>query len=222
MAENEKKKPKKLDISDILDEAEPGRSDSGEIELLDPGTGAPMSDDAPRGDAGSTTSGPDAAVALAEREKYYDLWVRARADFENLKKRIDRERDEERTQAGAALVKDLLPVLDNLERALAGVAPGDPFRDGVALIARQLAEALQRAGLATIDALGTTFNPLYHDAVVTERTSRFEPNRVLEEFQKGYTFRGRVVRPALVRVAVKPDAETGERGSGGDGTSGDA
>jgi molecular chaperone GrpE len=199
MTENENKKPEKIDMTEFLGAGEAGALDSGEVELLDPGTGAPMQP--ARGEGQGEPSG----ASHAEREKYYDLWVRARADFENFKRRIDREREEERAQAAGALAKDLFPVLDTLERALTSATPGDPFHDGVALIFRQLKDALGRAGLEPIEAVGVAFNPVYHEAVITEKTDKFEPNMVLEEVQKGYMLAGRVLRPSLVKVAVRPD-----------------
>ena len=216
MTKKNEKKPEKIDIADFLGPSASGATDTGEIELLDPGTGAPMRQQPARSTetAGEAGVSPEQATsALAERDKYHDLWIRGRADFENFRKRIEREREEERSQAGASLVREVLPVLDNLERALAGAPEGEPFRDGVALIWRQLKDCLTRAGLEPIDALGATFNPVYHEAVVTERTDRFEPNRILDEIQKGYMFRGRVLRPSLVKVAVKPEESAGNEGA---------
>lgn len=219
MTKQDEKKPEKIDIADFLAPSKPGTADAGEVELLDPGTGAPMRH-APARTAdtarGAEASSEQVTAAVAERDKYHDLWIRARADFENFRKRIEREREEERAQAGASLVREVLPVLDNLERALAGAAEGEAFRDGVALIWRQLKDCLTRAGLEPIEAVGTTFNPVYHEAVVTERTDRFEPNRILEEVQKGYMFRGRVLRPSLVKVAVKPEEAAGGEGATGE------
>jgi molecular chaperone GrpE len=104
------------------------------------------------------------------------------------------------------LIREILPVLDNLERALGPEGEGDPFREGVALIYRQLRDCLQRAGVEPIEAIGNPFDPVYHEAVVTERTDRFDQNMVMEEIQRGYMLKGRVLRPALVKVAVKPEA----------------
>src|SRR5262245_525664 len=123
MTDKDKKKPEKIDMSEILGAKKNGSADPDEIELLDPSTGAPMDgadaeqsehDDRPN----DATSSAQLDAANAEREKYYDLWVRSRADFENYRKRIEREREEEQVRAGATLVRDLLPVVDNLERAL--------------------------------------------------------------------------------------------------------
>jgi molecular chaperone GrpE len=200
------KRPDKIDLDEVLGE-DSAEGETPEVELLDPAAGS-----APQ-------AGIDAAAALAEaraeRDRSHDLWIRARADFENFRKRVERERAEERSQAGAGIVRDILPVLDNLDRALANAPAGDPFREGVALIHRQLRDALTRAGLEPIEAVGETFDPVFHEAVVTERTARFEANRVLEEVQRGYLFRGRVLRPALVKVAVSPAEQAGQNGQDG-------
>ncbi|MGH9867532.1 MAG: nucleotide exchange factor GrpE [Candidatus Polarisedimenticolia bacterium] len=199
---DKKKRPEKIDMDDVLGTDVP-EAESPEVELLDPATGKAAS--SAREDSARLRE------ALAEKDRYQDLWTRARADFDNLRKRVEREREEETTRAGAALVRDILPVLDNLERALADPSVTGSVRDGVALIHRQLKDVLVRAGLEPIEALGETFDPVYHEAVVTERTPRFEHNRVLEEIQKGYLYRGRVLRPSLVKVALRP--EDGEEGA---------
>ncbi len=203
------RKPDKIDLDAILGTGKGSPGDLGEVEILDPVTGRA----APRGGTEAEPSrgaaGPD-----PEREKLQDLYVRTRADFDNYRKRVEREREEDRARAGAALMKDLLPVLDNLERALSTAPPGEPFRDGVALIHRQLLDALSRAGLEPLPALGEPFDPVYHEAVATEPTDQFEPNIVLEELQKGYKVGGRVLRPAAVRVSA-PARGTGARGAGG-------
>lgn len=222
------RKPEKIDLAQILgDEPDPsdppgrgGASDQGDVVLLDPSTGEPMDGTGQGGRLAPAATAEALRAAVAEKEKYHDLWVRARADFENLRKRVEREREEETARAGAALVRDLLPVADNLERALAGALAQDPFSEGVALIHRQLMECLMRAGLEPIDAIGALFDPLYHEAVLSERTDRFEPNRVLEEVQKGYKFRGRVLRPSLVKVSAAPMGATGEEATDRDEAAG--
>jgi molecular chaperone GrpE len=188
------KRPDKIDLNEVLGEDALGDDPSG-IEVVDSGEAA----------AGTSAGRAALQEARSERDRYQDLWTRARADFENFRKRVEREREEETTRAGAAMARDILPVLDNLERALADTSVSGPFRDGVALIHRQLKDVLARAGLEPIEALGETFDPVYHEAVVTERTPRFEHNRILEEIQKGYRFRGRVLRPSLVKVALRPE-----------------
>jgi len=131
--------------------------------------------------------------------------LRLRADFENLKKRIEREREEYFRHATASLVARLLPVLDNFERALAAARQAgstDSFFEGVALIQRQLLDEMRREGLRTVECLGRPFDPTLHEAVATEANPRLPANTVVEEMQRGYYFDDRLLRPALVRVTV--------------------
>jgi molecular chaperone GrpE len=131
--------------------------------------------------------------------------IRLQADFENLRKRFDREREDHERHAASGLVARLLPTLDNFERALGGEVLSeeyDPFRDGISLIYRQLVEELGRAGLEPIEALGQPFDPARHDAIETDTNSDAPPNTVLEEFLRGYMFRGRLLRASSVRVSV--------------------
>ncbi len=209
MTENEKR-PEKIDLDELLGEstADERGSDSDEIQLLDPVTGEPLS----RRRGTEATPVPDAAEGVAEEEHFRDLYLRTRAEFENYRKRIERERGDERARAAAGLVEDLLPVLDSLERALAGAPEGEPFRDGVALIHRQMQETLAKAGLRPIEALGEMFDPAYHHAVATERRDDFEPNRVIDVIQQGYMFKDRVLRPALVRVVASGGQAPGQGG----------
>lgn len=155
---------------------------------------------APEG-TGSRTAGETADA----RERL----LRLRADFENLKKRIEREREEFYRHATASLVARLLPVLDNFERAFASVGrgDGDTFLQGMGLIQRQLLEELKREGLRPVECVGRSFDPSIHEAVATEANPRLPANTVVEELQRGYYFEDRLLRPALVRVTVpgRPD-----------------
>jgi len=208
------KVPEKIDLNEILAEGD-ALEESDQIEILDPAD-IGVGEDETRPLRTPPHSAPPASPreGREESDPYKELWVRARADFENFRKRTEREREEEAIKAGALMMRDLLPVLDNLERALAKAPPGDPFADGVALIHKQLQDALFRAGLRPIEAVGEPFDPIFHEAVVTEPTTAFESNLVLDEIQKGYLFRGRVVRPSLVKVSVRG----GEQGGPGAGT----
>lgn len=135
----------------------------------------------------------------AERERI----LRLHADFENTRKRLERERDEAVRNANATVVLRLLAVVDNFERALQHAGSGEEsFRDGVFLIYRQLMDELRKEGLKAIDALGETFDPLVHEAVATDPSPDNPPNVVVEELQRGYWFKDRVLRPALVRVSL--------------------
>ena len=140
----------------------------------------------------------------AETDQYRDLYLRKLADFDNFRKRMERDREEMRRVAGEALLSELVPVLDNFERALSHSPEVDPsgFRQGVAMISRQLWEALQRQGMACLDPVGERFDPQFHEAVQRVEDSEHEPETVVSVHAKGYTFAGRLVRPALVAVAV--------------------
>ncbi len=131
--------------------------------------------------------------------------LRLRADFENLRKRVEREREDYYRHATASFVARLLPVLDNLERALVSVRGGreaDPLLSGVELIHRQFLDELRREGLRKVECLGLPFDPAVHEAVATRNDTELAANTVVEELQRGYHFEDRLLRPALVRVTV--------------------
>lgn len=130
--------------------------------------------------------------------------LRLSADFENYRRRVERERETHERQAGSSLIGRLLPVLDNFERALSGASAGsaDRFYDGVALIFRQLLDELRKDGLAAVDSVGEPFDPAFHEAVATTVEEALPPNVVVEELQRGYRLHERLLRPALVRVTV--------------------
>jgi molecular chaperone GrpE len=142
----------------------------------------------------------------AEKEELVNGMVRRQADFENYKKRVERERSEDRQRATAAVVENLLPILDAFERAL--VAHSDPayeeYRKGFELIYRQLLEVLTRYGLEPMVAKGHPFDPNLHHAVDRVESADCEEGTVIEEHQRGYLFRERVLRPAMVRVSYRP------------------
>ncbi len=143
---------------------------------------------------------------LEEKQALYDQLLRRQADFENYRKRTEREQREFRQYTEAALVESLLPVLDAFERALA--APGsenaEEYRKGVELIYKQLFDILARAGLKPVEAVGKPFDPHYHHAVERVETTEHPDHEVLGEMQRGYLLKDRLLRPALVRVAVHP------------------
>ena len=156
------------------------------------------------------TPSPEEQIRQLEEEKkqLLDQLVRRQADFENFRKRVEREQSEFRQQAEADLVESVLPVLDALERALAAPLPSDgsgaaeEYRKGVDLIYKQLFDTLSRAGLRPVEALGRPFDPFYHHAVERVESSEHPDPQVVAELQRGYLFKDRLLRPALVRVAV--------------------
>ncbi len=147
-----------------------------------------------------------------EEESARARLVRLQADFENLRKRVERERDDHYRHATGSLVARLLPVLDNFERAMAAPATGSndrSLREGLTLVHRQLLDELTREGLRPIEAVGGAFDPVVHEAVEAVEATHVPENTVIEELQRGYWFHDRVIRPALVRVAVAPAGQDG-------------
>jgi molecular chaperone GrpE len=137
-----------------------------------------------------------------ERDGLYDRLLRKQAEFENYKKRIDRERAEFVQFASAELMKELLNVLDSFDRALRNA--GGDLR-GFELIYKQLNDTMGRFGLKPIEAKGQKFDPNFHQAVSTQPTDEVEENTVVEEMRKGYTLNGRLLRPAMVTVSAKKE-----------------
>ena len=149
----------------------------------------------------------DLAAAREEARQTHDRWLRERADLENLKKRAARERAETIRFANERLLKDLLPVVDNLERAVEHAetgGDGQPLSEGVALILKSLLEVLERNGVTRIESKGTPFDPSHHEAMGHVESEAHEPNVVVEEHQPGYRLNDRLLRPALVSVAKPP------------------
>lgn len=139
-----------------------------------------------------------------------DRLLRLRADYENLRKRITREREEFEQNANSSLVGRLLPTLDNFERALAAksrTGAEKAFHDGFNMIYKQLLEELASEGLRAIESVGEPFDPNLHDAVATDPESTEPANTVIEEFQRGYLFRERVLRHAMVKVSTNGSGE---------------
>lgn len=181
-------------------------------------TGAPQDAGAPSQtlEAGpDTVALQDPAVLLAgltaerdqlakERDEYYDLLLRRSAEFENYRRRVERERRELLEFAGMEAVRELLPVLDDFERALKTESADANYAKGVELIYQRMLETLKKLGLEPISCRGEKFNPHLHEAVEMTPSEEVEDHTILEEYRRGYNFRGRLLRPAMVRVAVKP------------------
>lgn len=142
------------------------------------------------------------AAAEARAQEYYERLVRLQADFENYRKRIAREKEEWLKYASEPVVVALLPVLDNFERALQA-KESDPAKvvAGIEMIYKQLWDVLSREGLQPVPAVGEQFDPNRHEAIMQEISSEYPDNTVIEELQRGYFFKDKVVRPALVKVA---------------------
>ena len=127
-------------------------------------------------------------------------YLRLMADFQNYKKRVEKEKKDLYAYANENIMNELLNVLDNFERALEHDG-GDGFKEGIEMIFKQLGDVLTKSGLAEIPALGEEFNPQQHNAVMTEDTDEYESGMVSGVMQKGYTLNGKVIRPSMVKVA---------------------
>ena len=146
-----------------------------------------------------------ARIAQLEKEaaEYKDQWLRAAADYKNFKRRTDQERADLIRGASAGLLLKLLPVLDDLERAIGSVTPeveNSPWYTGFKLIPQKLKTVLESEGVAPIEAVGQDFDPNFHDAVIYEAAGPGQENKVVAELQKGYMLRDRVLRPTMVKV----------------------
>jgi molecular chaperone GrpE len=146
-------------------------------------------------------AGEDAAVG-EENRLLKDRYMRTLADFENYRKRADREKTEFFKYALGEVLRDLIPVLDNFDRALEHAGEGDDFHKGVALIYKQMWDVLKRHGLRPIEQSGVPFDPKIHEAVVREENPSVPSHTVVAILQKGYFLHDRLLRPAMVKVAV--------------------
>ena len=144
--------------------------------------------------------------SAAERDQYLDLAARTRAEFENYQKRMQRDREQERKYAFGPLAEMLLPILDNLDRAIqAGKQAGEtgPLVQGVAMVQSQFLELLKRNGITRIDCEGKPFDPNVHQAVMQKPDDKVEPNTIVQVIEHGFMNQDRVLRPAKVIVSAK-------------------
>ena len=187
-------------------------SDEDLIELQDSGDSLDAA--LAQEEAAALTAAQDKVQSVQkDLEELKERYVRKLAEFENHKKRSERERQEYFKIALAGFVHDFLPVMDNFERALEHARPADlesDFGQGVVIIRKQIAELWKRYGLIPIDTSGA-FDPNLHEAVATEETDAVPPNTIVAELQRGYFLNDRLIRPAFVKVAVRK----GESGGNG-------
>lgn len=160
-------------------------------------------------------------AARAEAEEYLDGWRRAKAEFANYKKRRQAEQTRMRDQANASLIRKLLPVLDDFDRAVATMPAGFhklSWIEGILMVRRKLEVVLESEGVEPIETRGETFDPRYHEAVTHEELEGYDEGEIIGEIQKGYLVGERVLRPALVRVAKAPPVSSdGEEDTGTEG-----
>ena len=193
-----KKKEKKaeaseIEIEDISSEAEPEDLEDQKAE----DTGA---------DEGAETSGKaeeapaEDAKGSEEEEAWSEKYTRLMADFQNFRKRTDKEKADVYSYANEKIMTDLLTVLDNFERALGSECRDDAYAEGMKMIFKQFTDILTASGLEEIDAVGQDFDPNFHHAVLTDNNADFDSGKVTEVLQKGYKLNGKVIRPSMVKV----------------------
>jgi molecular chaperone GrpE len=178
--------------------------------------GVDLGHELPPGDDGSEGTAPAAASAdssaseseiqklKAERDSLLDRLARAQAEFENSRRRASKEQQDSRDYAVADAIKSLLPVVDSMERALQVKSDTAELRNGVELIYKQLQAALAKLSVNAIVSKGEPFDPRYHEAIEMVETSEAPDHQIIEELQRGYKFKDRLLRPAMVKVAKNP------------------
>jgi molecular chaperone GrpE len=166
---------------------------------LPAGDGEETAVDAAGGEASASQS--ELQRLKAERNSLLDRLARMQAEFENARRRASKEQQDFRDYAVADAIKSLLPVVDSLERALQVKSDAAELRGGVDLIYKQLQAALAKLSVSAITSKGEPFDPRYHEAIEMVETSQVPDHQVIEELQRGYTFKDRLLRPAMVKVA---------------------
>ena len=172
--------------------------------MTDDAKPAQPDDDAPAAPPPPATEPEGIPEPAAERDEYRDLLLRKTAEFDNYRRRVDRERSEFARTAAVDLIRELLPLVDDLERALAAPADtgdAETYRAGVELIHRQLLDLLRKRDVTPIAAAGAQFDPHVHEAVVHEASDDHPDGEVIEELRRGYRLGSRLLRPAMVKVA---------------------
>lgn len=200
---------------------EGGRKEDQEPTARQDSSGARHPTQVPEEPSGETRADKAAGGALedarhnrlkVDNEALYQRLLRLQAEFDNFRKRTEREKQDFFDYALTDFVRKLLPVLDAFERGL-GVAEGETvadFKRGFQLVLKQFKDVLAQAGLESIDTSGQIFDPNRHQALMREETEAFADNQITGELQPGYTFKGRLLRPSLVKVAAAPDKTTTE------------
>jgi molecular chaperone GrpE len=159
-------------------------------------------------DADDVNADAEVAQLAKDLEDLRQTLLRRQADFDNYRKRVEKERSEDSRRSTARVIEGLIPVVDSFDQALASHREPEyaNYRKGFELIHKQLVDNIARLGAERIDPLGMTFDPHLHQAMDRTETTEHDDGTILQVFQPGYVFHGRVLRPAMVRVAVHPTA----------------
>jgi molecular chaperone GrpE len=183
-----------------IDEKPAGQNDDSSYVLDDSAPADPQA-------GGDSTLVAEIQKLKSEKEELMQTMMRRQADFENFRKRTERDRSEEAKRGVERLVLDLIPVIDAFDRAMQ--AHDDPryeeYRKGITLIRKQLWDAIAKHGVLPIEAAGKIFDPHHHQAIERVESEDYPDGTIVAVFQDGYMFNGRVLRPAIVRVAMHPD-----------------
>jgi molecular chaperone GrpE len=195
MAKKKEEKPEEqnvseIDIEDISSEAEPEDTEPAEENV-----------EGEAKEEGTEDQGNGAAKAASEEdEAWSDKYARLMADFQNFKKRTEKEKADVYSFANEKIMTDLIQVMDNFERALGAECQDQAYADGMQMIFKQFTDILKGAGLEEIEAVGHDFDPNFHHAVLTDSNPDFDSGKVTEVLQKGYKLNGKVIRPSMVKV----------------------
>lgn len=183
-----------IKIEDISSEAEPEEEEAAEENS---GQQEEKPEDA---EAGKEEGKSGSAAASEEEEAWSDKYTRLMADFQNFKKRTEKEKADVYSFANEKIMTDLLQVIDNFERALGSECQDQAYAEGMQMIFKQFTDILKNAGLEEIEAVGHDFDPNFHHAVLTDSNPDFDSGKVTEVLQKGYKLNGKVIRPSMVKV----------------------
>ena len=195
---SEEKKQEEMQDEELVTEAE----EAGEsAKSADPEKDETSGSGEEAKDAGDAKNDGEKKESSAEEEALNVKYMRLMADFQNFKRRTEKEKSDIYAFANEKIISELLNVIDNFERALLHGAEGDSFAEGMNMIFKQLQGVLEKAGVKEIEALGLDFDPNFHNAVMTEDSTEYESGKVTEVLQKGYTLNSKVIRPSMVKVA---------------------
>ena len=187
--EEVKREPEDVKVESVQSEAEPEDEERAEAGAE---AETEQKEAAPEEDAKSDASQDD--------ETWSEKYTRLMADFQNFRKRTDKEKADVYSFANEKIMTDLLAVLDNFERALDSECKDEAYAEGMKMIFKQLTDILTASGLEEIDAVGQDFDPNFHHAVLTDNNEDFDSGKVTEVLQKGYKLNGKVIRPSMVKV----------------------